>query len=110
MYKLRNLVDSANNITLNCGPKLVKSSKTLQIIQSRLAHKQHRYAEALIRNSTGNIPAALSEERLENTAARVSSPSGSLNTRYTSADEEEEDNESFVSADSVSFCLLRYLS
>ena len=40
VYKLRNLVESGNRITLNLDKKAIKSSQTLQIIQSRLAYKQ----------------------------------------------------------------------
>lgn len=115
MYKLRNLVESANQITLNCGQKLVKSSQTLQIIQSRLAHKQQLYAEALIRNSSssagGQIASSATSpsddhnnnrsgnEYKATSPGRLSSVSGSW-SRGLGDELDDNDDESFVSADS----------
>lgn len=110
VYKLRNLVESANKITLNCENKLIKSSQTLQIIQSRLAYKQQLYAEALIRNNSNHTNQNGSDDHNNNRSEeikivpspkQISSPVGSYSSRrynYLSDD----DNESFVSADSVS--------
>lgn len=114
VYKLRNLVESANKITLNCGQKLVKSSQTLQIIQSRLAHKQQLYSEALIRNSSANygssttsmatagLPIADDHNNNRNSEQKSGavSPSGSWTRANGGDDYDDNDNESFVSADS----------
>ena len=112
VYRLRNLLDSANNINLNCKGKLVQTSQTLQIIQSRLAIKQQLYAEALLKTnsySNGHINEAGNEENGKDVNGMVksessfsyksvTSPMDALQKRfgYTSDD----DNESFVSADS----------
>jgi hypothetical protein len=108
VYKLRNLVEGSTGLTSSLNrTQEIKSSQTLQIIQSRLAYKQQMYAEALLRKTT----AALEEEENESASTSVAvtnaatsptylSPIGSFPNKfgYTSDD----DNESFVSADSVS--------
>lgn len=96
MYKLRNLVESANKITLNCGTKLITSSQTLQIIQSRLAFKQQLYSDALLKSSNFKNEDSNNNERPK----QISSPVGSLTKRYGYLSDEDNDNESFVSADS----------
>lgn len=96
VFKLRNLVESANSITLNCGPKLVKSSQTLQIIQSRLAMKQQLYSDALLKT---NQPRTYNEDLVNNeNCEQVTSPVGSLSKKFGYLS--DDDNESFVSADS----------
>lgn len=106
MFKLRNLVESANNITLNCGPKLVKSSQTLQIIQSRLAIKQQLYSDALLKNSNYKpipIPDDANNNIQISSSKQAPTPVGSLSKKFGYLSDEDNDNESFVSADSVSF-------
>ncbi|CAF0881686.1 unnamed protein product [Brachionus calyciflorus] len=76
VYKLRNLVESANNITLNCGPKLIKST---------LLKNSH---------STRNLNEDLNNENTD----QLNSPIGSVSKRYGYLS--DDDNESFVSADS----------
>ena len=75
--------------------KLIKSSRALQIIQSRLAYKQQLYTEALLKsNSVTNLaePGAKNIEIYAEVATSKIDNYGYLS---------DEDNESFVSADSV---------
>jgi len=115
VFKLRTLLDKANDISLNCTNKLIKSSQTLQIIQSRLAYKQQLYADALLHKSNTTATAAAASipttsnqagnSKLDEEQSRPQTPSvlaGSLNKRFGSYfSGDEDDNESFVSADSV---------
>ncbi len=100
---MRNLVESGNKITLALDKKEIKSSQTLQIIQSRLAYKQQMYTEALLRNKKNEEDAINNNEETSSAILATSptylSPIGSFPNKfgYTS----DEDNESFVSADSV---------
>ena len=106
VFRLRNLLDNANKINLNCTGKLINSSQTLQIIQSKLAIKQQLYADALLKtNSYQSNHDNDSNETLSGFAKSESShsyktipnsPIDSLQKNYFSDD----DNESFVSADS----------
>jgi len=124
VYKLRNLVEQANNITLNCNAKLVKSSQTLQIIQSRLAYKQQLYAEALLKNNSKHQQRTNDEDDAEQQNEndledkyKTSGSSQMLSSSYGKSGElqhqqlsssltkspsyySDDDNESFVSADS----------
>ena len=96
VFKLRSLLDKANEINLQNTVKLIKSSRALQIIQSRLAYKQQLYTEALLKsNSVNNLNMPESVSGYELLSNKLEAPSGS---NYLS----EDDNESFVSADSVS--------
>lgn len=102
VFKLRSLLDKANEINLHNTVKLIKSSRALQIIQSRLAYKQQLYAEALLKSnsiSSLNLPESTSNYELcpESTLSRP--PSGeSSNSNHGVLS--EDDNESFISADS----------
>lgn len=100
------MLDKANEINLNPNIKPIKSSQTLQIIQSRLAYKQQLYTEVLLKKDLNNANADTEEIETKatnfgepSTAKSLSSPVGSLNRRYGYLS--DEDNESFVSADSV---------
>ncbi|RNA29865.1 FAM73B isoform X1 [Brachionus plicatilis] len=96
VYKLRNLLESANNLTVDCGKKLVKPSQTLQIIQSRLAIKQQLYSEALLKTDPAR---SYSDRQIKRENSDfVNSPAGSYSRRYGYLS--DDDNESFVSADS----------
>lgn len=106
VYRLRNLVDKANDINSNCNKKLVKSSQTLQIIQSRLALKQQFYTDVLLKNNNKTEPIDINGEKDQNL---VKSESGSYRTVYSPLDSyakkfgsyfSDDDNDSFVSADS----------
>ena len=123
VFKLRSLLDKANEISLNNTVKLIKSSKALQIIQSRLAYKQQLYAEALLKNMASANNEAIAEETNES-APGTSSSAIQINARSTSSNEvfgspvnsvkkfgylSDDDNESFVSADSVIFLLKQSL-
>ena len=115
VYKLRNLVDMANNIsTSTSGTKLVKSSATLQIIQSRLAIKQQLYADALLRNqqvdnkttaTTTNDAASADQTHSANFGE--SSLTSAAKDNDEAGDNDDDDNESFVSADSVLLLILQ---
>jgi hypothetical protein len=75
--------------------KLIKSSRALQIIQSRLAYKQQLYTEALLKSNSVNN---LVEPGVKNIEIYAEVASTKIdNYGYLS----EDDNESFVSADSV---------
>lgn len=122
VYKLRNLVEQANNITSNCNAKLVKSSQTLQIIQSRLAYKQQLYAEALLKNNAKHQQRTNDEqENADDLEDKYKTSSNQmLSSSYGKSVEQQQqqqqqlassfnkassyysddDNESFVSADS----------
>ena len=123
VFKLRTLLDKANDISLNCTNKLIKSSQTLQIIQSRLAYKQQLYADALLHKqntaatATVPIPGTSNQAvngKLDEEQSRPQTPSvmaGSLGKRFGSyLSGDEDDNESFVSADSVSKLFFLMLS
>jgi hypothetical protein len=112
VYKLRNLLDKANEINSNCDIKLIKSSQTLQIIQSRLAYKQQFYSEILLKNNqTKNIDIKKQDDESSSNINGAKSDSGSYRTVHSPLDSynrrfsylSDDDNESFVSADSVSF-------
>lgn len=95
VFKLRSLLDKANEINLQNTVKLIKSSRALQIIQSRLAYKQQLYTEALLKsNSVNNVNLAESVSGYELLSKLPGECSSAAN--YLS----EDDNESFVSADS----------
>lgn len=85
-------MDKANDISLNCTTKLIKSSQTLQIIQSRLAYKQQLYADALLHKSSQSINIDLDQSEMKTAASSLSKRFGYLS--------DDEDNESFVSAGS----------
>ena len=93
IFKLRSLLDKANEINMQNTVKLIQSSRALQIIQSRLAYKQALYSDALLNNKalTTNNDGEINPE----VACRLR---GESIADYLS----EEDNESYVSADSVS--------
>lgn len=96
MFKLRSLLDKANEINLQNTVKLIKSSRALQIIQSRLAYKQQLYTEALLKsNSVNNVNMVDSVSGYE---LLNKLPSESENC--LSEEDNDNDNESFVSADS----------
>ncbi len=80
--------------------KLIKSSRALQIIQSRLAYKQQLYSEALLKSNSVNISAESAVKNSESNSEVASSKID--NHGYLS----DEDNESFVSADSVNQVLI----
>lgn len=46
---MRFLLEKANNVDINFNHRLTQSSKTLQIIQSRINYKQQKYANALLK-------------------------------------------------------------
>ena len=103
VFRLRNLLDSANKINLNSRGKLINSSQTLQIIQSKLAIKQQLYADALLK--TNSYQANQEQDEDLNSIAKsesaysyktINSPLDGMQKKYLSDD----DNESFVSADS----------
>ena len=104
---MRSLLDKANEINVNTNIKPIKSSQTLQIIQSRLAYKQQLYTDVLLKNNPNNANDDNTEETETkainfgepSTAKSPSSPVGSLSRRFGYLS--DEDNESFVSADSV---------
>lgn len=91
IFKLRSLLDKANEINMQNTVKLIQSSRALQIIQSRLAYKQALYSDALLNNKalTTNNDGEINPE----VACRLR---GESIADYLS----EEDNESYVSADS----------
>lgn len=92
------MLESANKITLNFDQKLVKPSQTLQIIQSRLALKHQLYSNALLKTNTTS---SYSESQIKKfNSDCVSSPTASYTKRFGYLS--DDDNESFVSADSVS--------
>lgn len=74
--------------------KLIQSSRALQIIQSRLAYKQALYSDALLNNKALTTNNDGSSEINSDVASRLR---GESIADYLS----EEDNESYVSADSV---------
>ncbi len=82
MYKLRNLVEMANNINLSCTNKLVKSSQTLQIIQSRLAYKQQLYTDALLNSSSRKLNGIHDEAEETEKNGAVASTAGSEPSSY----------------------------
>ena len=83
---------------MNCTNKLVKSSQTLQIIQSRLAYKQQLYADALLHKSNQSLNQTDVEQNQQQ-QDDIKTPVGSLSKRFGYLSDEE-DNESFVSAGS----------
>ena len=90
VFKLRSLLDKANEINLQNTVKLIKSSRALQIIQSRLAYKQQLYTEALLKsNSVNNLNMPESVSGYELLSNKLEAPSGS---NYLS----EDDNESLL--------------
>ncbi len=91
MFKLRTLLDRANEVNLNCTQKLSNGSRTLQIIQSRLQYKQQQYTAALLNAAGGNIDGCLSDEN-EDEDDRVSQIRSIV---------DEDDTETYVSATSV---------
>jgi hypothetical protein len=97
VFKLRTLLDRANDVNLNCSQKLSNTSRTLQVIQSRLSYKQQQYTAALLNtdSSSNQYLNYLSDEdeELGNKSA----------TTGVDGNYDEEDNESFVSATSVIF-------
>lgn len=106
VFKLRSLLDRANEISLNNTVKLIKSSKALQIIQSRLAYKQQLYAEALLKNISKSNETINEEQATATSMSTADNPqneaSSSLvpNSNANKYGYETDDNESFVSADS----------
>jgi hypothetical protein len=104
--KLNNLLDNANIILSNSSQmREIKSSQTLQIIESRLALKQQLYADALIKTfaSKDAEPTAPNENEIDKddnysitSRSRTYSTSSfySINSRRRLSDDEE----SFVSA------------
>lgn len=100
VFKLRSLLDKANEINLQNTVKLIKSSRALQIIQSRLAYKQQLYADALLKNKTGSLAesAPVSSYEMSSEVARLNGLTDIEQSNYLS--EDDNDNESFVSADS----------
>lgn len=104
VFKLRNLLENANNLTVNCEQKLIKPSQTLQIIQSRLAIKQQLYSEALLKT---NPTRSYSESQIKKENSEfLNIPIGSYTKKYGYLS--DDDNESFVSADSVNFFVLLF--
>jgi hypothetical protein len=113
---------------MNGCSKLIKTSQTLQIIQSRLAFKQQLYADALLRNNnqTGAGSSRLAnnlnelddndlnggDDNDDDTATMVTAANDfdrrSLYSSYGGRRRSEEDNDSFVSAESVSYIKLFY--
>lgn len=81
---------------MSCGPKSIKSSQTLQIIQSRLAIKQQLYTEALLKNQTRSNEDLTNQE----SADQMNTPVDIWSKKFGYLS--DDDNESFVSADSVS--------
>lgn len=111
MFKLRSLLDKANEISLQNTVKLIKSSRALQIIQSRLAYKQQLYTEALLKSNSVNNHAAVDgmPDSLSSYDLLNKLPSQELTGSYSQQQSNylsEDDNESFVSADSVSIPVL----
>lgn len=90
VFKLRSLLDKANEINLHNSVKLIKSSRALQIIQSRLAYKQKLYSDALLKANSFHEDVVKNDTILE--------PQSSDETLKD--EDDDEDNESFVSADS----------
>ncbi len=97
----------ASNISSSSGTKLVKSSQTLQIIQSRLAIKQQLYTDALLRKQQQQVSVSTSMNGLAE-APDVSTDEPRSPITQEDNDDYDDDNESFVSADSVGhhgFCV-----
>jgi hypothetical protein len=92
VFKLRTLLDRANEVNLNCTQKLSNGSRTLQIIQSRLQCKQQRYTAALL--NADNLDDCLSDENEDSMS------------QAKSVDYEDDDTETYVSATSV-ICILQ---
>ncbi len=90
VFKLRTLLDRANEVNQNCTQKLSNGSRTLQIIQSRLQHKQQQYTAALL-NVDDNSINYLSDEHDDD--------NNDINQMVTAMD--EDDTETYVSATSV---------
>ncbi len=102
------MLDNANKINVNCTGKLINSSQTLQIIQSKLAIKQQLYADALLKTNSyqsnhdnDSIEALNGLAKSESSHSYKTIPNSPIdstqkNYNYFSDD----DNESFVSADS----------
>ena len=84
------LLERAETMNVDCTHKLLNSSKTLQIIQSRLEIRQKQYADALIQQN---------KEQVEITTTT------SVNRQFSYLSDNEslieDDQESFVSAESV---------
>lgn len=102
VFKLRSLLDKANEINLHNTVKLIKSSRALQIIQSRLAYKQQLYTEALLKSNSVNalnLPESASNYELCSESS-LPRPSSGESTGSNHVFVSEDDNESFVSADS----------
>lgn len=104
VLSLRRLLDNANNINLQNCSKLVKTSQTLQIIQSRLAIKQQLYAEALLRNNEeideATKAARKNEQIDEENEEEEREERRSLHRLRSGLMLSDEDNESFRSAES----------
>ena len=103
------MLDNANKINLNSTGKLINSSQTLQIIQSKLAIKQQLYADALLKtNSYQSINETESNEALNGIIKSESSfsyktlsntPIDNMHKKYNYFSDDDDDM-SFVSADS----------
>jgi hypothetical protein len=110
VFRLRNLLDAASNINLKCTGKLIMPSQTLQIIQSKLAIKQQLYAEALLKaNGAGASPKSGSSDLRNGMMTRSESyqifktntpVGGSKMSYFSDGDNDDDDTDSFVSADS----------
>jgi hypothetical protein len=109
VYKLRLLLERANTINVDCSHKLLNSSKTLQIIQSRLELRQQQYAAVLLQqNKEAALKLSLENKQIDLTGVnsseflRLTRQNSKLS--YLSDDEYntvDDDQESFVSATSV---------